>query len=75
MSRPTVSNLGGAMYGDGDVVVDFEGAGSMHAPLAATVLCPSGQAYSVSFPHGTRPSVKLAGSVIERVRGLELEPR
>jgi hypothetical protein len=64
--------IGGTMYGDGEIVVDFSNVDSQHAPLEAHVLTPSGAGYRVGpFAAGERPSVKLAASIIGRVRGLE----
>lgn len=71
MNQP-MNHLGGAMYGDGDYVIEFENVGSAFAPMVATVLSPKGLGYTVGpFADHQRPTVLLAAQIIARVRADE----
>jgi len=73
MTNPHISHLGGSMYGDGEVVVEFENVDSAQAPMTATVLTPGRHgayldAYRIANLQSKRPSVKLAAHVISLAR-------
>lgn len=70
--RP-VRSLGGLMYGDGEAVIEYRNAGSTLHPLTATVLLPSGAAYTLTFATGQRPSVQHAANAIALVRRTEAD--
>jgi len=60
--------IGDRMYGDGEIVVEFENVGASWAPLAAIAFAPSGRSYSCTFGLGQKPSMKLAAQVVASVR-------
>jgi hypothetical protein len=72
VDESAVRSLGGQMYGDGKVVVEFRGVGSTLAPLSADVLVPSGRAYEVGFELGAKASRETAVTVIRTARVEEL---
>jgi hypothetical protein len=67
VNAPTTTYIGGRMYGDGEYVLEFENVDSRLAPMVAAVISPSGHGYTLG-PLYERPSVKLAGALIARVR-------
>jgi len=66
-STPVVTYIGGSMYGDGEYVLEFHGAGSMLAPMTATVIGP-GALRSLTFAEGVTPSVDVARRAIAIAR-------
>lgn len=70
-SAPRVTLIGGKMYGDGELVLEFENVGSSLAPLMADVADLRGETIIVrelTFAEGTPATIETARRAIELVR-------
>jgi len=68
---PTVNNLGGKMYGDGEYVCEFENASSDLCPTTALLLSPSGQCYTTPLQSDEQANIATARKLILIVRAKE----